>query len=111
MPTYTYHCESCGVRFDQYQKFTDEPLTLCPECGEIALRKVFQPVGIVFKGSGFYSTDHRSPSGQTHLTGKSETGDEGKLEHKKSDESKTEPSRTEVPVSSDKPKPPSDPEK
>ncbi len=63
MPVYTYQCESCGVRFDRYQKFTDQPLTWCPECGKKALRKVYSPVGIVFKGSGFYSTDHRSPSG------------------------------------------------
>lgn len=53
MPTYTYHCENCGVRFDQFQKFTDDPLTVCPECNEPALRKVYQPVGIVFKGKGF----------------------------------------------------------
>jgi putative FmdB family regulatory protein len=63
MPVYTYHCENCGVRFDRYQKFTDQPLTWCPECSKKSLRKVFQPVGIVFKGSGFYATDHKSPSG------------------------------------------------
>jgi putative FmdB family regulatory protein len=63
MPIYTYRCEDCGVQFEQSQKFTDSPLTRCPECGKKALRKVYLPVGIVFKGSGFYSTDHRSPSG------------------------------------------------
>jgi putative FmdB family regulatory protein len=63
MPVYTYRCESCGVRFDRTQKFTDQPLTRCPECGKKTLHKVYTPVGIVFKGSGFYSTDHRSPSG------------------------------------------------
>ena len=77
MPTYTYQCENCGIRFDQYQKFTDEPLVVCPECGEPALRKVFQPVGIVFKGKGFYATDNRSPSGQTYS---SESHDHGKKE-------------------------------
>jgi putative FmdB family regulatory protein len=107
MPTYTYHCESCGVRFDQYQKFTDEPLTLCPECGEVALHKVYQPVGIVFKGSGFYSTDHRSPSGQSHLTGKSESNDETKTQSKPADEKKLD-----KPVSAEeKPKPKSTEEK
>ncbi|MCJ7695201.1 MAG: zinc ribbon domain-containing protein [Anaerolineaceae bacterium] len=100
MPTYTYHCESCGVRFDQYQKFTDEPLTLCPECGEVSLRKVFQPVGIVFKGSGFYSTDHRSPSGLSSPGVKNESSDEGKLENKKSDVNETNKSKTSE---SDKP--------
>ena len=63
MPVYTYQCNNCGVRFDRYQKFTDQPLAWCPECGKKTLRKVYSPVGIVFKGSGFYSTDNRSPSG------------------------------------------------
>ena len=66
MPVYTYQCESCGVRFDRYQKFTDQALTWCPECGKKALRKVYSPVGIVFKGSGFYSTDNKSPSGVSY---------------------------------------------
>jgi putative FmdB family regulatory protein len=63
MPVYIYRCENCGVQFDRQQKFSDPPLTRCPECSKKTLRKVFQPVGIVFKGSGFYATDHRSPSG------------------------------------------------
>jgi putative FmdB family regulatory protein len=62
MPIYTYRCENCGVQFERHQKFSDQPLTRCPECGK-NLRKVYTPVGIVFKGSGFYTTDHRSPSG------------------------------------------------
>ncbi len=65
MPVYTYRCESCGVRFERNQKFSDAPLAWCPECGKKALKKVYTPVGIVFKGSGFYATDHRSPSGQS----------------------------------------------
>jgi putative FmdB family regulatory protein len=64
MPVYTYRCHNCGVQFDRRQTFDDKPLTRCPECGKEALRKVYLPVGIVFKGSGFYATDHRSPSGQ-----------------------------------------------
>jgi putative FmdB family regulatory protein len=64
MPVYTYQCANCGVQFDQHQSFSDQPLTRCPECGKKALKKVYQPVGIVFKGSGFYATDHHSPSGQ-----------------------------------------------
>lgn len=74
MPTYTYQCESCGIRFDQYQKFSEEPLIICPECGEPALRKVYQPVGIVFKGKGFYATDNRSPSGQSFSSDKEDSG-------------------------------------
>lgn len=82
MPTYTYHCENCGVRFDQFQKFTDEPLTVCPECNEPTLRKVYLPVGIVFKGKGFYATDNRSPSGQTYHSEKEETGKKNDVENK-----------------------------
>jgi putative FmdB family regulatory protein len=70
MPVYTYRCENCGVQFDRMQKFTEEPLKRCPECGKSTLRKVYTPVGIVFKGSGFYATDHRSPSGQTKWSDK-----------------------------------------
>jgi putative FmdB family regulatory protein len=74
MPIYTYRCTSCGVQFDQQQKFSDAPLTRCPECSKKTLQKVFQPVGIVFKGSGFYATDHRSPSGQGRSTSKEKSG-------------------------------------
>jgi putative FmdB family regulatory protein len=58
MPIYTYRCENCGVQFDRQQHFDDPQLKKCPECGKLKLRKVFLPVGIVFKGSGFYATDH-----------------------------------------------------
>lgn len=81
MPVYTYRCDNCGVRFERQQKFSDQPLTRCPECSKKTLRKVYQPVGIVFKGSGFYSTDHRSPSGSNRIgNGKSGEG-EGKPSH------------------------------
>ena len=69
MPIYTYRCETCGVQFDRRQKFSDEPLKVCPECETETLRKVYLPVGIVFKGSGFYATDNRSPSGQDSRLG------------------------------------------
>ena len=59
MPTYQYACTSCGDRLEVVQKFSDDPLTECPACHG-ALRKVFSPVGVVFKGSGFYKTDSRS---------------------------------------------------
>ena len=59
MPTYQYTCTECGEPLETVQKFSDEPLTVCPACGG-RLRKVFSPVGIVFKGSGFYRTDSRN---------------------------------------------------
>lgn len=61
MPIYTYECDECGVRFDQQQKFSDAPISECPECGGHTHR-VPQPVGIVFKGSGWYVKD----SGKTN---------------------------------------------
>lgn len=64
MPIYTYRCESCGVQFERHQSFNDEPLKRCPECSKNSLRKVLTPAGIIFKGSGWYATDHKSPSGQ-----------------------------------------------
>ena len=61
MPTYSYHCDSCGHDFDAVQRFTDEPLRECPQCGS-AIRRVIHPVGVVFKGSGWYITDSRPKS-------------------------------------------------
>jgi putative FmdB family regulatory protein len=58
MPIYQYRCESCGVGFERVQHFADAPLTKCPEC-DGKVHRVIQPVGIIFKGSGFYVTDNR----------------------------------------------------
>ncbi len=58
MPTYSYACTDCGDRFDAVQAFTDDALTSCTKC-EGRLRKLFNSVGVVFKGSGFYRTDSR----------------------------------------------------
>jgi putative FmdB family regulatory protein len=57
MPTYEYLCQACSHRFETWQKMVEEPLTTCPKCGE-HIRRVLYPAGIVFKGSGFYKTDH-----------------------------------------------------
>ena len=61
MPTYQYACTECGHAFDQFQSFSEDALTVCPEC-QGKLRKVFSAAGVVFKGSGFYRTDSRSGS-------------------------------------------------
>ena len=61
MPTYQYACTECGDRSEVVQRFSDDPLTVCSACGG-KLRKIFSPVGIVFKGSGFYRTDSRNGS-------------------------------------------------
>lgn len=59
MPTYQYRCANCSSELEVVQKFTDDPLTECPTC-DGQLRKVFNAVGVVFKGSGFYATDNRT---------------------------------------------------
>jgi putative FmdB family regulatory protein len=59
MPIYVYRCEKCGLQFEKFQHFNDEPVKVCPECGG-PVHRVYQPVGIIFKGSGFYVTDNRS---------------------------------------------------
>jgi putative FmdB family regulatory protein len=77
LPTYEYACTACGHRLDAVQKFTDDPLTECPECGA-ALRKVYGAVGIVLKGSGFYKTDSRAAAGSNgsgKKSGESQSGD------------------------------------
>ncbi len=68
MPTYEYLCQTCSHRFETWQKMTDEPLTECPECGG-HIRRILFPAGVVFKGSGFYVTDHsnsKHASSSTH---------------------------------------------
>ncbi|NMM30171.1 MAG: FmdB family transcriptional regulator [Cellulomonas sp.] len=70
MPIYAYTCTVCGHSFDIQQSFTDSSLTVCPVCDGL-LRKVFSPVGVVFKGSGFYRNDSRSKSKSTVSAGSS----------------------------------------
>jgi putative FmdB family regulatory protein len=59
MPTYGYECSQCGHQLEVLQSISDEPLRVCPECGG-ALRKQIYPVGVIFKGSGFYTTDYKA---------------------------------------------------
>jgi putative FmdB family regulatory protein len=100
MPTYEYRCRDCGEPLEVVQSFTDDPLTMCPACGG-ELRKVFQAVGIAFKGSGFYKTDSRkaakssasssgsesSGSSDQKSTPSSSNGDRGSSEGSKSSSS------------------------
>jgi putative FmdB family regulatory protein len=100
MPIYTYRCESCGVQFERQQSFNDQPLTRCPECNKKSLRKVFTPVGVVFKGSGWYATDHKSPSGASRPV-KSENKDSGAAEAPKPASSTDTPSPASPPSSNE----------
>lgn len=67
MPVYVYKCDACGLTFERKQTVTERPLAGCPEC-DGHVRRVIQPVGIVFKGSGFYVTDHRSHNSTTDVS-------------------------------------------
>ncbi len=94
MPVYTYRCESCGIQFERHQSFTDAPLKTCPECRKKALKKVITPTKIIFKGSGFYATDHKSPSGEVPSTTKKTDKKEGK-EKKESTTTDSKPASSE----------------
>ena len=110
MPTYQYRCTECGNELEAVQRFTDPSLTDCPSC-EGQLRKVFNAVGVVFKGSGFYRTDSRadakksdakgSDAGSTSgdkSSGEKGTGEKGSTEKKSSDSSSTEKTASKQPV-------------
>ena len=73
MPTYQYTCTECGEPLEAVQKFSDDPLTVCPVCGG-RLRKVFSAVGIVFKGSGFYRNDSRKVPAEAGANGAKKEG-------------------------------------
>ena len=90
LPTYQYACTECGHAFEQFQSFTDDALTVCPAC-EGRLRKVFNAVGVVFKGSGFYRTDSRT-DGKSAPASSSSTTDSSSGEKKS--ETKTETKST-----------------
>ena len=72
MPTYQYACTECGYAFEQFQSFSDDALTECPECRG-RLRKLFNAVGVVFKGSGFYRNDSRGTSTTSESSGSTST--------------------------------------
>jgi putative FmdB family regulatory protein len=81
MPTYEYLCKTCGHHFERMQRFSDAPLTECPQCsGEV--RRVIHPAGIVFKGSGWYITDSRKGGGDSASMPKGESKSDTKSESK-----------------------------
>ncbi len=98
MPTYQYQCTECGVPLEVQQTFTDDALTVCPSCGG-RLRKVFNAVGVVFKGSGFYRNDSRptASSEPAKSSGKESSGKESSPTPVKSaDSSSTKTSSTPI---------------
>ena len=93
MPTYSYACTECDNRFDAVQAFTDDALSTCPECSG-RLRKLFNSVGVVFKGSGFYRTDSRESSKSSVKVDKSDSSSSSSSEKtsSSSDSSSSSPS-------------------
>jgi putative FmdB family regulatory protein len=76
MPTYEYDCKGCGHEFERFQKMSDDPVTVCPECGESkVVRRISSGGGILFKGPGFYATDYRK--GPTPAEKRAESGSTG----------------------------------
>jgi putative FmdB family regulatory protein len=104
MPTYQYRCTSCDRELEVVQKFTDDALTDCPEC-DGTLRKVFNAVGVVFKGSGFYATDNRSKgkAGAAKSGEKSEKPGKSEKSGEKSERSESKPTGESKPRSESKP--------
>ena len=89
MPTYQYACTECGHEFEQFQSFSEDTLTVCPVCSG-KLRKLFNAVGVVFKGSGFYRTDSRAASSSTTpATSSDSTSSDSKSSDSKSSDSKS----------------------
>jgi putative FmdB family regulatory protein len=93
VPTYQYSCTECGHFFEAVQSFSDDSLTVCPECTG-RLRKVFNAVGVVFKGSGFYRTDSRGSSGTDTGGSSTATKTESKTETKSETKTESKPAAT-----------------
>lgn len=96
MPIYAYECKECGVRFERRQSFSDDPISICPEC-EGQVHRLIQPAGIIFKGSGFYVTDNRGKKSALTSTSKSESKAEADTPAKSESvtESKTSPAKAD----------------
>jgi putative FmdB family regulatory protein len=78
MPIYEYECRNCGTRFEKMQPITSDPVKICPNCGEEQVRRIIQPVGVIFKGSGWYITDNRKSTNESVPAAKSDTPAESK---------------------------------
>jgi putative FmdB family regulatory protein len=101
MPTYEYRCPECGAEFEKFQKMSDEPVADCPGCGAKSQRKLSGGAGLLFKGSGFYSTDYRGEGyrkaaeaekgGAPASEGKGESKSGGKSESAASAKSESKP--------------------
>ena len=108
MPIYVYECEACGFRFECLQRMADDPLTDCPDCGG-HVRRIIQPVGVIFRGSGFYVTDNRQVSSPTLKPPKDSDKDSDKPA--KQEEGQAKPSTEPAPSGQEPKKEPAPPDK
>jgi putative FmdB family regulatory protein len=93
MPTYTYRCQKCGEEFERFQSMSDEPVKRCPECkGKV--QRVFHPVGIVLKGSGFHRNDYRSSGAKKSSESSSEKSESSSSKSEKSEKSEKSDTKT-----------------
>lgn len=99
MPKYQYRCADCGADLEVHQKFTDDAITVCPECGG-ELKKVFSAVGVVFKGSGFYKTDNRAKPGGASDRSESKPESKGETKAEQTSSSENKPKKSETPAAS-----------
>ncbi len=96
MPTYVYRCDACGHQFELFQRMSDDPVDTCPECQQ-AVRRVIHPVGVVFKGSGWYINDSRaknSANGSSETKTSESSGSDADSGTAKSDSGTAEPVKT-----------------
>ncbi|RKX85693.1 MAG: zinc ribbon domain-containing protein [Spirochaetes bacterium] len=100
MPTYQYECTKCGYTFEAFQKITDEPVKLCPKCGSPVKRLISGGMGIIFKGSGFYTTDYKrssiNTSSRSESSDKHSKGEKNNPPKKKEDSKGTEKKETKT---------------
>lgn len=90
MPTYDYKCKDCGFKFEKFQKMTEEPLKVCPECGGEAKRLIGAGAGPIFKGSGFYQTDYKNSSKPAEKKTAEKTSSAGETKETKTASPKTD---------------------
>jgi putative FmdB family regulatory protein len=102
VPTYVYACQTCGAQFEQFQRFSDEPLTVCVRC-QGTVRRVFQPVGIVFKGGGWYVTDSRSNNSASATSSTTSSNGDSKIASADGETTKKEatPAASDTPAKSE----------
>lgn len=95
MPVHTYHCEECNHEFDAHQAFSEDSLSVCPNCGKATLYKIYKPALVVFKGKGFYVTDSKSSSSTLTSGSNNKSGENGSKDDVKKETPKPKAKKSE----------------